>query len=166
MREGPVYCEWCHPGLSKTGSSIPSWPLHQLLPLGSRPVWVFVLASFSDAVLCASVSQMNPFLPSLLWLWCFTAAIETFKTVGNLLHQLYALRFLLSISSHSFTFPLSSSLHVPFLFFLFSFPLWYLNYLIVVKNASKMHLPLSFPNNFWLLVQTSIWFLHFHCGMF
>lgn len=49
--------------LSKPGRSIPPWPLHHLLTLGSCPVWVLVLASFSDGLQCASVDPINSFLP-------------------------------------------------------------------------------------------------------
>ena len=51
----------------KPVSSTPLWPLHQLLPLGSCPVWVPVQTSSSDdEQQCGSVSQINPFLPNLL----------------------------------------------------------------------------------------------------
>jgi len=48
---------------SKPVSSIPQWPLYQLLPPGSCPVCVPLLTSFNDG----SVSQINPFLPNLLF---------------------------------------------------------------------------------------------------
>ena len=47
---------------SKLVSNTPSWPLHQSLPPGPYPVGVVVLTSFSDALRCRSVNQINPFL--------------------------------------------------------------------------------------------------------
>lgn len=173
-REGLVYCEWCYPWAGGTRfykQADLDRKQHAFMASASTSAFMFLpclsfcLASFNGAVWCASVSQMSPFLPNLLCLWCFIAAIETFKTV------IYSINFMLSFSCSqslltSLLSLLYSSLHVPYLFFLFSFSLWYLNYLIVIKNASKMHLPLPFPNNFWLLVQTCIWFLYFQSGMF
>ena len=52
------------------------WSLHQILPPGSCPVWVPVWTSFDDEQWYGSVSQINPFLPNLLWLWCFITAID------------------------------------------------------------------------------------------
>jgi hypothetical protein len=51
---------------SKPVSSTPPWPLHQLLPPSSCPVWVPGLTSFGDEHQCGSVSWITPFLPSLL----------------------------------------------------------------------------------------------------
>jgi hypothetical protein len=41
---------------SEPVSSTPPWPLHQLLPSSSCPVWVPVLISFGDEQQCGSVS--------------------------------------------------------------------------------------------------------------
>ena len=46
---------------SKPVSSILLWPLHQLLPPDSCPIWVLVLEQW-----CGSVSQISPFLSKLL----------------------------------------------------------------------------------------------------
>jgi hypothetical protein len=51
---------------SKLVSSIPPWPLHQLLPPSSCPVWVPLLTSFDDEQQCGSVSRINFFFPNLL----------------------------------------------------------------------------------------------------
>jgi hypothetical protein len=87
MWEGLVCCRWCHTCAggpirkqakqalgSKPVSSTPPWPLHQLLSLDSCSVWVPVLISFNDGLHCGSVSQINPFIPKLLWGWCVIAA--------------------------------------------------------------------------------------------
>jgi hypothetical protein len=49
---------------SKSLSSTSPWPLHQLLPPSSCPVWVPVLTSFGDEQQCGSVRWINPFLPN------------------------------------------------------------------------------------------------------
>jgi hypothetical protein len=56
---------------SKPVSSTPPWPLHQLLPLGSSSAWVRVLTSFSDQHWPESITQLDPFLPSLFWVMVF-----------------------------------------------------------------------------------------------
>jgi hypothetical protein len=47
-------------------SNTPPWSLHHFLPSGSYSVRVLVLTSFSDGLQCGNVSQINPFLPSLI----------------------------------------------------------------------------------------------------
>jgi hypothetical protein len=37
------------------------------------------LTSFSDEQCCGSVRQINPFLPELLWSWCFITATITLR---------------------------------------------------------------------------------------
>lgn len=44
-------------------------------------IWVPVLTFFDDDQWCGNVSQINPLLPKLLWLWCFIVAIETLKNL-------------------------------------------------------------------------------------
>ena len=64
---------------SKTVSSTPPWPLHQLLPPGFCPV----LISFDDEQQCRSIRRINPFLPKLIQSWWFITLIETLtKIVG------------------------------------------------------------------------------------
>ena len=46
------------------------------------------LASFNVGLPCRSISQLNPFLPNSLWMWCFITVIETLtmtpqKNVSN-----------------------------------------------------------------------------------
>jgi hypothetical protein len=53
---------------NKPVSSTLPWLLHQLLPPSSCPVSVPVLTSFDDEQEYGSASQINPFLPSLLFL--------------------------------------------------------------------------------------------------
>jgi hypothetical protein len=48
---------------NKPISSTPPWPLHQLLPPSSCPLWAPVLTSLGDEQQCESVSWINPFLP-------------------------------------------------------------------------------------------------------
>ena len=60
---------------SKVVSNTRPWPLHQLWPLGSYPLCVPVLTSLNNGLLPGSVSQINPFLPRLLWSWCFITAV-------------------------------------------------------------------------------------------
>ena len=69
---------------SKLVSSPPPRPLHQLLPPGSCPAWVPVLTSFDHKLWSGSIRQINPFLPELLWSWCFVIALLTLaKTISN-----------------------------------------------------------------------------------
>jgi hypothetical protein len=49
---------------SKPVSSTPPWPLHQLLPPGSCPVFVSSLTSFSDEERYGNVSQRSKPFPS------------------------------------------------------------------------------------------------------
>ena len=73
-------CEWYHPraggpGFCKKAGWVcyeeqaskqhPPWPLHELLPPGSSPIWVPDLTSFNAEEYCGSVSQINSFLPNL-----------------------------------------------------------------------------------------------------
>lgn len=85
MRKIPGHCGWCHPWVTVLGSmrkqieqatwakpvsSTISWPLLQLLL--QNPVRVPVLTSFDgEQQLCRSVSQMNLFLPNLLFFFLF-----------------------------------------------------------------------------------------------
>ena len=48
-------------------SSAPLWPLHQPLPPDCCPVWIPVPIPFKDEQQYGSVSQINPFLPKLLF---------------------------------------------------------------------------------------------------
>ena len=68
---------------SKPVSNIPPWPLHQLLPPGSCPVWVPVLTSFSDELWYGSVNQINPFFSKSLWSWYFIIATEILTKTGT-----------------------------------------------------------------------------------
>ena len=61
---------------SKQVSSIPPWPLHQLLPPGSCPAGVPVLTYFGNEQQRGSVSQINPLIANLL-AWCFVVATLT-----------------------------------------------------------------------------------------
>jgi hypothetical protein len=67
---------------NKPESSPPPWPLHQLLPPGSCPVWVPALAFFSDKQWCGSVNQANPFLPSLFWVLVSPQSNSNLTQVG------------------------------------------------------------------------------------
>ena len=51
---------------SKPVSSIPPWPLQQLLPPASCPIWIPVLTYFGDEQQCGGISWINPFLPRLI----------------------------------------------------------------------------------------------------
>lgn len=53
---------------SKLVSSTPSRPKRQLLPPGSHPAWVPVLTAFDNELFYGTVSEINPFLPELLFL--------------------------------------------------------------------------------------------------
>ena len=55
----------------QTSKQHPPWRVIQLLPPASCSVWVLVLTSFKDEQWCRSISQVNPFLPKLLWSWRF-----------------------------------------------------------------------------------------------
>lgn len=56
---------------SKEASSIPPWPLHQLLPPGPCPVQVSVLAFFSDGLQCGHIIPISPFLSNFLLVTVF-----------------------------------------------------------------------------------------------
>jgi hypothetical protein len=56
-------------------ASTPPRPLHQFLPPGPCPIWVPALTSFNNEQWCGHLSQINPFLPGLLWSWCFITAM-------------------------------------------------------------------------------------------
>ena len=58
---------------SKTISSPPPWSLLQFLPLGPCPVWVS--AFFSFITVCELPNEMKSFLPKLLLIIAFNAAI-------------------------------------------------------------------------------------------
>lgn len=58
-------------------ASTPPWLLHQILGLGSWPFGIPILATFDDELWYESLSQINCFLPKLLWTWCFIIAIVT-----------------------------------------------------------------------------------------
>lgn len=62
---------------SKSKSSNPPWPLHQVFPPSSLPVFRPVLTSFFDELWYESESQINPFFPKLIWPWCFMTARVT-----------------------------------------------------------------------------------------
>lgn len=53
--------------MNKPLNSTSPWPLHQFLPLSSWPVFI----AFDDELLYKTVSEINPFFPSLFWSWRF-----------------------------------------------------------------------------------------------
>ena len=76
MQRGPARCGWCHPWaggpnlygkqgqqamMSKPVSSIPPWPLHQLLPppLSSGPDCVPALTAFDGELSYERVGEIN-----------------------------------------------------------------------------------------------------------
>jgi hypothetical protein len=75
---------WCHPWVGgpefykkgwenhgkQASKQHPPRAQHQLLPLGSCPVWVPVLTSFSDEQQYGGVSQVNPLVPNLVFGHC------------------------------------------------------------------------------------------------
>lgn len=98
MREILAYPWWYHPwadghGLYKKGY----WTRHSdqasnpYLSMASGsvtpsacPVWLPVLTSFGDELWWGGVSHIKPFLPRLLWWWCFSTAVATLtKTFGH-----------------------------------------------------------------------------------
>ena len=69
---------------SKLVSSTPQWPLHQLPPPGSYPACISARTAFEDSLLLGTVSEINPFLARMLWLWCsITATVSLTKVAGN-----------------------------------------------------------------------------------
>jgi hypothetical protein len=68
----------------KSVSSTPPWLLYQLLPPGSCPASVPAPTAFHE-LLHGTLSEINPFLPKLLWLWCFiTTTVDLTKTLSFL----------------------------------------------------------------------------------
>lgn len=65
-------------GNKSVSSTIPQC-LHQLSPPGACPVLVLVLISFSNKQHYGSVSQTSPFLPNMLWSWCFFTSTESLR---------------------------------------------------------------------------------------
>jgi hypothetical protein len=70
---------------SKPVSSSSLWLLHQVLPPGSCPFWVPVLASFNDGLQSSSINYINPSLSDLFFDSCVLSNIEILtKTVIQL----------------------------------------------------------------------------------